>query len=49
MVLPWCLQSLQVIKELPADDDTDAVVYDPASQRVFIMQGDPHTACLRVA
>jgi DNA-binding beta-propeller fold protein YncE len=37
------LKTLKVIKELPADEDTDAVVYDPASQRVFIMQGDPHT------
>jgi DNA-binding beta-propeller fold protein YncE len=36
------LKTLKVIKELPADEDTDAVVYDPASQRVFIMQGDPH-------
>jgi DNA-binding beta-propeller fold protein YncE len=37
------LKTLKVIKELPADEDTDAVVYDPASQRVFIMQGDPHS------
>jgi DNA-binding beta-propeller fold protein YncE len=36
------LKTLQVIKELAADEDTDAVVYDPASRRVFIMQGDPH-------
>jgi DNA-binding beta-propeller fold protein YncE len=36
------LKTLQVLKELPADADTDAVVYDPASARVFVMQGDPH-------
>jgi len=41
-VLVFDLKKLKVIKELPADEDTDAVVYDPASQRVFIMQGDPH-------
>jgi DNA-binding beta-propeller fold protein YncE len=41
-VLVFDLKTLKVIKELPADEDTDAVVYDPASQRVFIMQGDPH-------
>ena len=40
--LVFDLKTLKVIKELPADEDTDAVVYDPASQRVFIMQGDPH-------
>jgi DNA-binding beta-propeller fold protein YncE len=36
------LKTLKIIKELPADEDTDAVVYDPASARVFVMQGDPH-------
>jgi DNA-binding beta-propeller fold protein YncE len=41
-VMVFDLKTLKVIKELPADEDTDAVVYDPASQRVFIMQGDPH-------
>jgi YVTN family beta-propeller protein len=37
------LATLQVIKEVPADSDTDAVIYDGASQRVFIMNGDPHS------
>jgi DNA-binding beta-propeller fold protein YncE len=30
-----------VRKKLPADEDTDGVVYDPASKRVFVMEGDP--------
>jgi DNA-binding beta-propeller fold protein YncE len=41
-VIVFDLNTLKIIKELPADEDTDAVVYDPASRRVFIMQGDPH-------
>jgi DNA-binding beta-propeller fold protein YncE len=36
------LKTFKVLKTLPADVDTDAVVYDPASKRVFIMDGDPH-------
>ena len=36
------LSTLKVLKRLPADDDTDAVIYDPFSKRVFIMDGDPH-------
>jgi DNA-binding beta-propeller fold protein YncE len=42
-VLVFDLKTLEVLKELPADEDTDAVVYDPASRRVFVMQGDPHS------
>ena len=41
-VVVFDLQTLKVLKELPAGEDTDAVVYDPASRRVFVMQGDPH-------
>jgi uncharacterized protein YjiK len=37
------LNTFKVLKTLPADPDTDAVVYDPASERVFIMEGDPHS------
>jgi DNA-binding beta-propeller fold protein YncE len=36
------LKTLKILKEIPADEDTDAVVFDPVSKRVFIMQGDPH-------
>jgi DNA-binding beta-propeller fold protein YncE len=41
-VVVFDLATLKTVKELPADDDTDGVVYDPASRRVFIMDGDPH-------
>jgi YVTN family beta-propeller protein len=37
------LSTLKVVKTLPAAEDTDAVVYDPASKRVFLMQGGPHS------
>jgi DNA-binding beta-propeller fold protein YncE len=42
-VLVFDLNTFKVIKTLPAADDTDAIVYDPASKRVFLMQGDPHS------
>lgn len=37
------LATLKVIKEVSTDSDTDAVIYDPASKRVFIMHGGPHS------
>jgi YVTN family beta-propeller protein len=40
--LVFDLKTFKVLKTLAADEDSDAVVYDPASQRVFIMDGDPH-------
>jgi DNA-binding beta-propeller fold protein YncE len=43
-VIVFDLASLKVVKSLPAGEDTDAVVYDPASKRVFVMEGDPHKA-----
>jgi YVTN family beta-propeller protein len=42
-VLVFDLNTFKVVKTLPAAEDTDAVVYDPASKRVFLMQGDPHS------
>lgn len=42
-IVVFDLKTFAVLKSLPADPDTDAVVYDPASRRVFIMNGDPHT------
>jgi hypothetical protein len=38
------LKSLKVIGRVKADKDADCVVYDPASRRVFAMEGDPHAA-----
>lgn len=43
-VVVFDLKTLKPIKSLPADEDTDAVAYDPKSARVFVMQGDPHSA-----
>ena len=43
-VVVFDLKTLKAIKSVPADEDTDAVVYDPKSARVFVMQGDPHSA-----
>jgi DNA-binding beta-propeller fold protein YncE len=42
-VVIFDLKTLRVVKTLPAVEDTDAVVYDPFSKRVFLMQGDPHS------
>jgi len=38
------LKTLKVIGEVKAADDADCVVYDPASKRIFVMEGDPHTS-----
>jgi DNA-binding beta-propeller fold protein YncE len=38
------LKTLKVTGEAQADKDADCVVYDPASKRVFAMNGDPHTS-----
>jgi DNA-binding beta-propeller fold protein YncE len=42
-VLVFDLNTFKVLKTLPAAEDTDAIVYDPASKHVFLMQGDPHS------
>jgi YVTN family beta-propeller protein len=42
-VLVFDLNSFKILKTLPAAEDTDAIVYDPVSKRVFLMQGDPHS------
>ena len=41
-VVVFDLATFKILKTLAADNDTDAVVYDPASSRVFVMNGDPH-------
>jgi len=43
-VIIFDLKTLKVIGEAKADDDADCVAYDPASKRVFVMEGDPHKA-----
>ena len=42
-VIIFDLKTLKVIGEAKADKDADSVVYDPASKRVFAMNGDPHS------
>jgi DNA-binding beta-propeller fold protein YncE len=38
------LKTLQIEGSAPTDKDADGVVYDPASKRVFTMNGDSHTS-----
>jgi DNA-binding beta-propeller fold protein YncE len=35
-------KTLKVIGDAKADKDADSIIYDPASKRVFVMNGDPH-------
>ena len=43
-VIIFDLQTLKVTGEAKADTDADCVIYDPFSQRVFVMNGDPHSS-----
>jgi DNA-binding beta-propeller fold protein YncE len=43
-VIIFDLKTLKVTGEAKADHDADSVVYDPASQRVFAMNGDPNSS-----
>jgi DNA-binding beta-propeller fold protein YncE len=38
------LKTLKVTGEAKADKDADSILYDPASKRVFVMNGDPHSS-----
>lgn len=42
-VIIFDLKTLKVIGEAKADKDADSVAYDPASKRVFVMNGDPNS------
>jgi YVTN family beta-propeller protein len=42
-VIIFDMKTLKVIGEAKADNDADCVVYDPASKRVFVMEGDPNS------
>ena len=35
------LETLKVIKEIPADQDADALALDPVTARLFVVEGDP--------
>jgi DNA-binding beta-propeller fold protein YncE len=41
-VVIFDLKTLKTIGEAKAGKDADSIVYDPASKRVFSMNGDPH-------
>ena len=43
-VVIFDLKTLKPTGAAKADKDADSVVYDPASKRVFVMNGDPHSA-----
>ena len=43
-VVIFDLKTLKKIGEAKADKDADSIVYDPASKRVFAMNGDPHSS-----
>ncbi len=43
-VIIFELKTLRVIGEAKADHDADSVAYDPASKRIFAMNGDPHSS-----
>jgi hypothetical protein len=43
-VVIFDLKTLKAIGEAKADKDADSIVYDPASKRVFVMNGDPNSA-----
>lgn len=43
-VIIFDLETLKVTGEAKADKDADSVAYDPASKRVFVMNGDPNSS-----
>jgi DNA-binding beta-propeller fold protein YncE len=43
-VIIFDLKTLKVVGEAKADNDTDSVIYDPASKRIFAMNGESHTS-----
>jgi DNA-binding beta-propeller fold protein YncE len=42
-VVAFDLKTFQVIKEISADADTDGLIYEPTTKRVFVVHGDPGT------
>jgi DNA-binding beta-propeller fold protein YncE len=43
-VVMFDLKSFKVLGRIPAAEDTDAIVYDSASNRVFTLNGDAHSS-----
>ncbi len=42
-VVIFDLKTLKTIGRVKADTDADSILYDPASKRVFVFNGDPHS------
>src|SRR5437899_3099766 len=43
-VVMFDLKTFSVLSRIPAAEDADAIVYDPASNRVFTLNGDAHSS-----
>jgi len=43
-VIIFDLKTLKAVGEAKADKDADSIIYDPATKRVFVMNGDPNSA-----
>jgi hypothetical protein len=43
-VVMFDLKTFQVLGRIPAAQDADAIIYDPASNRVFTFNGDAHSS-----
>ena len=43
-VVMFDLKTYKALGRIPSAEDTDAIVYDPASNRVFTLNGDAHSS-----
>ena len=43
-IVMFDVKSFKVLKRIPAAEDADAILYDPASDRVFSLNGDAHSS-----
>jgi DNA-binding beta-propeller fold protein YncE len=43
-VVMFDLKTLKALRRIPAAEDADAIIYDPASNRVFSFNGDAHSS-----
>jgi DNA-binding beta-propeller fold protein YncE len=43
-VVMFDLKTLKVLGRIPAAEDADAIVFDPASDRIFTLNGDAHSS-----
>src|SRR5215470_14495463 len=43
-VFVFDVKALKITSEIKTADDSDSIIYDPASKHIFAFNGDPHTA-----